>query len=417
MAKIKKIVAREILDSRGIPTIEAIVELEDNAVGAFATPSGTSTGKGEAAELRDHDLKRYAGLGVLSCLEKISKVLAPVLIGKDAKDQKELDNLMCQTDGTDNKQNLGSNTILALSGAISKAQAQSHKMPLYQYVAMLMEDQTKEFTIPTPMFNLINGGKHANKNLDFQEFMVVPTQASSFSSNLKLGVECYFALKETLLSHNASTLVGDEGGFAPTLYSNLDAFKMLEEAAGKASYKMGIDLFFSLDAAATNIKLGDTYRIKDKPVPLTTNDLIDFYVATNEQYHLLSVEDPLTEDDWDGFKTLTAKMGTQTLIVGDDLTCTNPQLLKKAIDEKCANAVIIKPNQIGTISETLNVVKIAKEGNFKIIVSHRSGETNDDYIADFAVGVGADYAKFGAPARGERVAKYNRLLEIEHELS
>ena len=417
MAKIKKIIAREILDSRAVPTIEAIVELDDSSVGVFSVPSGASVGKNEALELRDNDPGRYKGLGVLTCLEKIAKVLAPALIGLDAQNQQDLDMQMIQLDGTPNKQNLGANTILSLSGAIAKAQAQSAKMPLYQYVSRLLGHQTNQFQIPTPMFNIINGGKHANFNLDFQEFMVVPAKANTYTKNLKIGVECYFSLKETLKSHTASILVGDEGGFAPILYSNLDAFKMLEEAVIRASYRVGLELFFSLDAAASSIKAGDSYKIKDKPIPLSSGDLIDYLVSVNEQYHLLLIEDPIDQDDWGGWKSITQKLGTDTLIAGDDLIATNLQRLQKAADEKACNALIIKPNQIGTISETLKVVNLARSVNFKVIVSHRSGETNDDFIADFAVGVGADYVKFGAPARGERVAKYNRFLEIEHELS
>lgn len=417
MAKIKKIIAREILDSRGVPTIEAIVELDDGAVGVFSVPSGISIGKSEAVELRDEDPKRFAGLGVLTCLEKIAQILAPELIGMDAKDQAKADVLMIAADGSQNKQNLGANTILSLSGAIAKAQAASAKIPLYQYISILLGAKSSEFLIPTPMFNIINGGAHANRNLDFQEFMIVPTKASSYTRNLKIGVECYYSLKETLKSHSASILIGDEGGFAPILYSNMDAFKMLEEASTKTGYKLGLDLFFSLDAAASNIKQGDSYRIKDKPVPLTANDMIDFYISLNEQYHLLSIEDPIEQNDWDSWKLITQKLGPETLIVGDDLVTTNLERLERAIAENACNAIIIKPNQIGTITETLKVVQAAQKANLKIIVSHRSGETNDDFIADFAVGIGSDYAKFGAPARGERVAKYNRLLEIEHELS
>lgn len=417
MAKIKKIIAREILDSRGIPTVEAIVELDDSSVGVFGVPSGVSVGKHEATEIRDKDPNRYGGMGVLICLEKIAQVLAPKLIGQDARDQAKIDSIMIEADGTGNKSNLGANSILALSGAIVKAQALSQKIPLYQYISSLLGKNTNEFTIPTPMFNILNGGKHANGNLDFQEFMVVPTKASSFTRNLKIGVECYYALKETLKSHNASVLVGDEGGFAPLLYSNMDALKMLEEAVNKAGYKMGLDLFFSVDVAASNIKLGDSYRLKDKPVPLSTNDLIDFYISLNEQYHLLSLEDPIEQNDWDNWKTLTAKLGSETQIAADDLVSTNIERLSKAIQEKACNGVIIKPNQIGTITEALKVVLVARAAGLKIIASHRSGETNDDFIADFAVGISADYAKLGAPARGERVAKYNRLLEIEHELS
>ncbi len=417
MAKIKKIIAREIIDSRANPTIETIIALEDGAVGVFSVPSGSSVGKNEATELRDKDSARYAGLGVLNCLEKISKDLAPKLIGQDAANQKALDSMMIAEDGSSEKKNLGANTILSLSGAIAKAQAVSQKLPLYQYISQLSGQKTNQFTIPTPMFNILNGGKHGNMNLDFQEFMIVPPKSSSYSKSLKVGVESYHALKETLKLHSASALLGDEGGFAPTLYSNLDGLKMIEEAVNSANYKLGIDLFFSLDAAASNFHSGDSYRLKDRPIPLSPSDLIEFYIAINEQYHLLSVEDPLSEEDWNSWQDITKKLGTDTLIVGDDLTTTNLQRLQKAVEQKACNAIVIKPNQIGTITETLEVVSFAKKSAIKLVVSHRSGETNDDFIADFAVGIGADYAKFGAPARGERVAKYNRLLEIEHELS
>ena len=417
MAKIKKIIAREILDSRGNPTIEAIIQLADSSVGIFSTPSGISLSKFEAVELRDTNLKRYRGMGVLTALEKIAKVVAPTLIGQEASNLYNIDNIIKKLDGTSNKSNIGANATLAISGAIAKAQAISLKIPLYQYIAKLMGQITNQFSIPPPMFNIINGGMHASFNLDFQEFLIVPPKANSYSKNLIMATECYHTLAETLKAHNATTLVGDEGGFAPLLYSNMDALKIIEEAVTKAGYRVGLDIFFSLDVAASHLVQGNSFRIKDKPVSLTAGDLIDFYIAINEQYHLLSIEDPLPEDDWEGWQQVTEKLGGEMLIVGDDLISTNAQRLEKAIDLKAANSVVIKPNQIGTVTETLDVVKIAKKANFKIIASHRSGETNDDFIADFAVGIGADYAKFGAPARGERVAKYNRLLEIEHELS
>ena len=417
MAKIKKIVAREILDSRGNPTIEVAVQLEDQAVGIYSVPSGVSVGKYEAQELRDEDPKRYQGRGVLKNLEKIVNVVAPQIIGKEASDQKGVDLTMTGADGTQNKSNLGANTILAVSGAVAKASAASIRMPLYQYIARLAESDTREFTIPTPMFNILNGGKHGGGNLDFQEFLMVPPQAKAYSSSLRMGAEIYYSLREIIISHNASYLVGDEGGYAPTLYSNLDAFKILEETVAKAGYNVGLDVFFSLDVAAESLRQGSAYKIKDRPVALTASDFIDYFIGLNEQYHLLSLEDPLGEDEWEDWQTITAKIGTETLLVGDDLIATNRDRLERAISSKACNAVIIKPNQAGTVSETLEVIKIAKNASFKTIVSHRSGETNDDFIADFAVGVGADYLKFGAPARGERVAKYNRLLEIEHDLA
>lgn len=417
MPKIQKIIAREILDSRGHPTIEAIVSLDEGSVGIFDVPSGASVGKHEAVEIRDKDPDRYEGLGVLNCLKNIANILSPKLIGVDALDQKQVDAILEEADGTANKSKLGANTLLSLSGAITKAASVSQKMPVYQYISKLAGKNSSSFTIPTPMFNVLNGGIHANWNLDFQEFMVVPPKSNTFSQSLRFGSEVYYSLKNTLLNHSMQTLVGDEGGYAPTLYSNIDAFKMLQEAIQKSGYQIGLDVFFSIDAAASYLKKGNAYHIKDKAMEIAASDLMDFYTSLNEQFHLLSIEDPFSEDDWQDWTQITQNLGAVTLIVGDDLVTTNAQRLNKAITQKACNAIIIKPNQAGTITETLNVVKLAKDAKFKIVVSHRSGETNDDFIADFAVGVGADYAKFGAPARGERVAKYNRLLEIEHDLS
>lgn len=417
MAKIKKIIAREILDSRAHPTIESIIELEDGAVGIFSVPSGASVGKHEAVELRDKDTNRFDGLGVLGSLRIIAQILSPLLIGQDAYNQENIDEILIKSDNSQDKSKIGANTMLALSGAVSKASSVSQKIPLYQYIAKLANLSTTEFAIPTPMFNILNGGVHANGNLDFQEFMVVPPKSNTYSQNLKFGTEAYYSLKKTLTSHSIQTLIGDEGGYAPTLYTNIDAFKMLEEAIQKAGYNLGLDAFFSIDAAGSYLKQGNSYRLKDKPMEMPSSDLMDYYFGLNEQYHLLSLEDPFSEDDWQEWSSITEKLGSDTLIVGDDLTTTNTDRLQKAVSSKSCNSVIVKPNQVGTITETLRFVKRAKENNLKIIASHRSGETNDDFIADFAVGIGADYAKFGAPARGERVAKYNRLLEIEHDLS
>lgn len=416
MAKITKITARQILDSRGYPTVETAVGLEDKSWGIFSSPGGTSKGKYEALELRDN-AKQFHGLSILNGLRKIHDQLAPQLIGQDAQNQVGIDELLIHLDNTENKSAIGANIILSLSGAICKAQANSAKKPLYQYIAQLAGANTHEFEIPTPMFNLLNGGKHGGGNLDFQEFLIVPPQASNYWNNLKMAVETYINLKDVLKNHSALTLIGEEGGYAPPLYSNMDALKLLKEAVESAGYTYGLNVFFSLDVAASGLKDGNSYRIKDRPVALSGNDLTDFYVALNEEYHLLSIEDPFHEDDWDQWKNLMGKIGNETLIVADDAVATNLGRLQKAASEKIAGAVIIKPNQVGTITETIKTVKAAREAGLKIIASHRSGETNDDFIADFAVGIGADYAKFGAPARGERVAKYNRLLEIEHDLA
>ena len=417
MAKIKKIISREILDSRGDPTIEATVILDDDSYGVFSTPSGLSTGKHEAVELRDRDPGRYSGKGVLKALEKIYSVISPLILGKDAADQRAIDNLIIAADKTKDKSNLGANTALAISGAVAKAQAQSRKIELWQYLNEISQIKLGRFGIPTPMFNIINGGLHGSGNVDFQEFLLVPKKSASYSDNLRAGAEIYYHLKQTIASHSGIVLVGDEGGYSPSLYSNVDALKLIAEAIDTAHYQLGLDVFLSLDVAATELKKEGSYKIKDRPIPLSEDEFVEFFASLNSEYHLLSIEDPLAEDDWDDWRKLTEKIGKETIIVGDDLITTNLERLKKAKAEKACNGVIIKPNQAGTISETINVVRYAKEAGFKIVVSHRSGETNDDFIADFAVAIGADYAKLGAPARGERVAKYNRLLEIEHELS
>lgn len=418
MAAIKKIIGREILDSRGYPTVEAIVQLEDGSVGSFAAPSGASIGRHEAVELRDDDPKRFDGKGVLKCLHNIVAILAPKIMGKDAANQTDIDKIMIDLDGSQDKSQLGANTILSISAAVAKAQSASEKTTLYKYISKLLTGaDNQKFQLPTPMFNILNGGKHGGGNTDFQEFMIVPPQATAYSQNLRMGAEIYYSLKEVITNHSGVTLIGDEGGYAPVLYTNSDALKILEEAVQKANYKVGLDVFFSLDVAASYFLEGNAYKIKDRPTALSTSDFIEYFKTLNDQYHLLSLEDPLSEDDWDGWSTITAKLGAETLIVGDDLVTTSISRLNKAIEKKACNAIIVKPNQVGTITETIEVVKKAKEANIKIVVSHRSGETNEDFIADFAVGINAEYAKFGAPARGERVAKYNRLLEIEYELS
>ena len=417
MPKITKIIAHEILDSRGTPTVEAMVQLEDGSSGVFSVPSGESKGKHEAKELRDNDPERYAGLGVLTALKNISQVIAPKILGMDANDQVALDNAMISLDGTNDKSHLGANSILAVSAATAKAASASQKIPLYLHISHLMGASTNEFNIPTPMFNEVNGGLHAGFNLDFQEFLIVPPKSNSFTKNLEFGTEVYYALKKALQTHTNQVLIGDEGGYAPLLYQNTDVFKIFEEAVNLAGYKTGLDAFFSLDCAATNLKHGSAYKLKDRPTALPASDLIEFYAQLNDQFHMLSLEDPLAEDDWSDWVELNARIGEKTFLIGDDLIATNYDRLKKAIEIRACNGVIIKPNQAGTITETLKVVNEAKKANFKVIASHRSGETNDSFIADFAVGINADYCKFGAPARGERVAKYNRLLEIEHELS
>jgi enolase len=420
MSKIYLIKAREILDSRGTPTIETTVFLDDGWRGISSVPSGASTGHYEAVELRDGDPKRYNGMGVLKAVSNVNQIISPKLIGLDPKNQFEIDKILLSLDGTKDKSKLGGNTLLSVSQAVCKAAAASLRIPLWKYISQLAINSFQmtipNFRIPIPTFNLINGGKHGAGNLEFQEFHVIPTASKSYHEGLEMVEEIYQTVKKVLIRHGAVHSVGDEGGFAPNLFTNMDALEVVIQAIKEAGFNFRMDVFIGLDVAATHFYKNGTYSIRDRTQPLQANELIEYYRELCQQYPLYLLEDPLFEDDWGGWIKLTQQIGEGTIIVGDDLLCTNLERLKKAIKEKACNAILIKPNQIGTISETLEVVKTAKEKGFKTIVSHRSGETNDTFIADFAVGVGADLVKFGAPARGERVAKYNRLLEIEEEL-
>ncbi len=417
MATISQIIPREILDSRGKPTIETTVILSDNTVGIASCPSGASTGTYEAKELRDLDTKRFHGMGVLKAVENVQSIITPKLIGKEATDQADIDHTMVALDGTENKSVLGANAILSVSMAVSKAAAKSLIMPLFKYLHQYIKTDAKELTIPTPLFNVINGGKHADGNVDFQEFFITPAESISYSQALQLASTIYASLKETLRQNNYSTLVGDEGGFAPSLSTNQAALTLLKQACEHAGHRPGFDVFFGIDVASNSFFKNGKYILKDHPVGISSNELITLYEAIHKEYKLLYLEDGLSEDDWNGWTTLYEKLSKDTLIVGDDLTVTNPYRLQTAITKKAISALIVKPNQIGTVIEALAVVEIARQAGIKVIVSHRSGETNDDFIADFAVASCADYVKFGAPARGERVAKYNRLLQIENELS
>ncbi len=416
MPKIASILAREIIDSRATPSIETMVTLDNGVVARASVPSGISTGKDEAFELRDGDPNRFHGMGVLKAIESIHTVLAPRLRGMEAVNQAEIDRTLLVLDGTENKTKLGANTLLCVSTAVCKTAALCYRYPLYRYIAALLgRDASTDTKTATPMFNLINGGKHGAGNLDFQEFMVVPSKAMRYQDALRAGCEIYISLKDVLRHRNAIYSVGDEGGFAPNLFTNADALEILVQAITAANYKLGQDIFLSLDVAASHFRKEEEYVIKDRTAPLSRHDMIEYFHDIITQYHLLSLEDGLAEDDWDGWQELTAALGSHTLIVGDDLLVTNIKHLEQAITTKAANAILVKPNQVGTVTETLQVVHRAQLAQWEIIVSHRSGETNDDFIADFAAGVGAGYAKFGAPARGERVAKYNRLAEIEAE--
>jgi len=379
-----------------------------------AAPSGASIGSKEAEEIRDHEMNSFLGLSVEKAISSVNQIIAPALVGKDPLQQTQLDQAMISLDGTPNKSKLGGNAIMAASIAILKAGAVARGLPIYSYVASLTNTATPR--IPTPMFNVINGGLHGTGNLDIQEFMVVPAHRLPYSKALEIGDEVYLNLKELLTKKSLLTSVGDEGGFTPTLYTNASAIDLIFEAARTAGYKTGQDVFIALDIAANQLRHGDRYFLKDSSESYSSSGLISFYRGMIDRYQILSLEDPFAEDDWSAWRDLLSTVGSAVLVVGDDLTVTNPALVKQAVLEKAISALIVKPNQIGTISETLEVVRIAREAKLTIIVSHRSGETEDTFIADFAVGVAADYFKGGAPARGERTAKYNRFLEIEAQL-
>jgi len=419
MVKIKSIQAREILDSRGNPTVETKVELDDGAVGIASIPSGASTGSFEALELRDNDPNRFGGMGVLKAVANVNQEISGKLIGADPFDQQKIDQILVNLDGTPNKSRLGANALLSVSQGICEASAASLKIPIYAYVYKLTKDfgfKGFDLKIPIPTFNLINGGKHGAGNLEFQEFHIVPTSLKSYSEGLEMAVEIYQSVKSVLIRHGAIHSVGDEGGFAPNLFTNLDALEILVEAFASSGKILGKDVNLGLDLAASVFYKDGNYSIRDRGSPMTADDFIQFLADLQEQYPLILLEDPLFENDWSGWQKITQRFGQNTTIIGDDFLCTNLDRTKKAIASRSCNGILIKPNQVGTISETLQVIKLCREAGWRISVSHRSGETNDDFIADFAVGVGADYAKFGAPARGERVAKYNRLLEIEKQL-
>lgn len=420
MANIHTVYSHEILDSRGNPTIETIIILEDGWRGVSSVPSGSSTGHSEALELRDKDPRRYGGNGVLKAVDNVNKIIAPKIVGLDPSEQMKIDKILTSLDGTTDKSNLGSNAILSVSIAVCKAAAASSRTPLYKYVHELTYrlgiKVNPKMIIPVPSLNLINGGKHGAGNLEFQEFHVIPAAYRSYHESLQMSEEIYQCVKKVLVRHGAVHSVGDEGGFAPNLFTNMDALEVVVQAIKESGYEFRRDIFIGLDVAASNFYKNGKYVIRDRTQPLERNELIEYYRELCAQYPLYLLEDPLFEEDWDGWVKITEEMSEKTMIVGDDLLCTNSQRVKKAIEKRACNSILVKPNQIGTLSETFEVIKIGREAAWKIIVSHRSGETNDSFVADFAVGVGADYVKFGAPARGERVAKYNRLLEIEEEL-
>jgi len=411
MAKIKQIHAREILDSRGNPTVEVDVVLEGGALGRAAVPSGASTGSREAVELRDGDKKRFLGKGVLKAVDNVNKIIAPKLIGKDAKKQAEIDRLMIKLDGTENKGHLGANAILGVSLAVAKAAAIDANMPIYRYLG-----GKDAIRIPIPFLNILNGGKHADNNVDIQEFMIAPFGAPSFKEALRYAAEVYHTLKGILKSKGLSTSVGDEGGFAPNLSRNEEAIEIIIAAIEKAGYKPGKDVAIVLDPAASEFYQDGKYLLKADNKNLSSEEMVDYYASLVSKYPIISIEDGLAENDWNGWRILTQKLGGKIQLVGDDIFVTNPKILAEGIKQGIANAVLIKLNQIGTITETLETIDLAKKAGYTCMFSHRSGETEDSFLADITVATNAGQLKTGAPARSERLAKYNQLLRIEEEL-
>ncbi len=411
MKTIKSIKGRQILDSRGNPTVEVEVEMADGAVGRAAVPSGASTGSHEAVELRDGDPSKFQGKGVLKAVNNIQRIIAPAIVGMSALKQEAIDRMMIELDGTPNKGKLGANAILGVSLAVAHAAANSQGMPLYRYLG-----GKEAHLLPVPLMNILNGGKHAEDSVDLQEFMVVPAGAKSFAHALQIGSEVYHALKKVLKKKGANTAVGDEGGFAPRLAKNKEAVEVILAAIEAAGYKPGKDCFIALDPASTEFYKNGKYVLAKEGVSYTSAEMVKYYSKLVSAYPIISIEDGMAEDDWDGWKLLNKKLGGKIQLVGDDLYTTNKERLSRGIKERASNSILIKLNQIGTLSETLEVMNIAKKAGWTSVVSHRSGETEDITISDLAVAMNCGQIKSGAPCRSERVAKYNRLLRIEEEL-
>jgi enolase len=412
MSAIESITAREILDSRGNPTVEVDVVLETGAMGRAAVPSGASTGEREAVELRDGDKKRYLGKGVQNAVNNVNDEIAPELLSYDASLQTDIDTIMIELDGTKNKERLGANAMLAVSMACAKAAAMESGLPLYRYLGGA---NAKE--LPVPMMNILNGGKHADNNVDIQEFMVAPVGAPNFKESLRMGAEVFHALKSILKSMGLNTSVGDEGGYAPDLGSNEEALQVIMKAIEKAGYRPADEIMICLDPAASSFFENGKYNLAAEKDPIKDSGaMVEFYEDLVKKYPIISIEDGLAENDWDGFKLLTQKLGNKIQIVGDDLFVTNTNILKRGIEENAANSILIKLNQIGTVTETIEAIEMAKRANFTAIVSHRSGETEDAFIADFVVAMNTGQIKTGSASRSDRVAKYNQLLRIEEEL-
>jgi len=415
MSKIQQIRAREVLDSRGNPTVEADVILVSGVTGSACAPSGASTGSREALELRDGDKSRYLGKGVLKAVAAVNGPIRDALVGMDAADQRALDNRMLELDGTENKSNFGANAILAVSLAAAKAAAAEKGIPLYVHIAEL-NGTAGQYSMPVPMMNILNGGEHADNNVDIQEFMVQPVGAPSFREALRCGAEIFHALKAVLQAKGLNTAVGDEGGFAPNLGSNEEALVVIREAVEKAGYSLGKDVTLALDCAASEFYKDGQYSLSGEGKVFDSEGFSDFLGSLTETYPIVSIEDGLDESDWNGWAYLTGKIGSQVQLVGDDLFVTNTRILKEGIDKGVGNSILIKFNQIGSLSETLDAIRMAKDAGYTAVISHRSGETEDTTIADLAVGTAAGQIKTGSLCRSDRVAKYNRLLRIEEEL-
>ncbi|WP_213951332.1 phosphopyruvate hydratase [Tepidanaerobacter syntrophicus] len=411
MSTILDVFAREILDSRGNPTVEVEVVLEDGTMGRAAVPSGASTGQFEAVELRDNDKNRFGGKGVLKAVQNVNEIIAPELCGMDALDQVAIDKLLIELDGTPNKEHLGANAILGVSLAVAHAAAEFLQVGLYKYIG-----GANPKVLPVPMMNILNGGKHADNNVDLQEFMIMPVGAKSFAQALQMGAETFHALKKVLGERGLSTAVGDEGGFAPNLASNEEAIKFIVEAIEKAGYTPGKDIYIALDAASSEFYNDGKYELKGENLEYDAANLVNYYSRLVEKYPIISIEDGMAEEDWEGWKLLTDALGNKVQLVGDDLFVTNTNRLKRGIEQGVANSILIKLNQIGTLTETLDAISMAERAKYTAIVSHRSGETEDTTIADLVVATNAGQIKTGAPSRTDRVAKYNQLLRIEEEL-
>ena len=415
MYKIKSVVGREILDSRGNPTVGVEIELDDGIIGSASVPSGASTGSREALELRDSDPNRFNGKGVLKAVENINNKIAKILIDKDSRNQKELDELMIELDGSEEKKYLGANAILGVSLAVLSASSKAEGLEIYEKIAEL-SDEKKPSLLPVPMLNIMNGGAHAINSTDFQEFMIAPMGFDSFGESIRAGSEIYFTLGKILENEGLSTNVGYEGGYAPSNLSNKQVLDFIITATEKAGYMPGDDIFISLDPASSEFGNKSEYFLSKENMKLSSDEMVEYYSNLIEEYPIYSIEDGLSEDDWNGWNVFTNKHGKKTQIVGDDLFVTQKKYLEKGISENSANAILIKFNQVGTISETLETIQLASNNNFKSVISHRSGETEDTTIADLAVGTNSGQIKTGAPARSDRVAKYNRLLRIEEKL-